>query len=252
MYSSARGLRKLVLAVAAFTVSLAANAATVVPFQAEITSLQAGIGSPFAIGQLINGSISLDTPGVDLASSNNNLSAYSGIATLSINIPGEGISALGEPGNPVTHPGSQSWTIDGLTSTLNSTGSDTLTINIGTRDAPGDNWGGIVNATPNPVGGKNLEGLSIDIIDRDGVMFDSLGQNPDPQQALFIYFANRGEFERGEVRLHFGPDLGPNSPTKITADLAPVPLPAGVWLLGSALLGLAAAARRRRGAALTH
>ena len=227
-----------------------ARAATVFSFSAEINSLQAGIGLPFSLGQKVAAEFTIGTLGPDLAGSNT-LSAFAGAASMSVAVADAGFSATGVPGRSVTHPGSLSWLVDGLLTVKNTPGDDTLELLIGRIDSDPRDYGGVVSGTPDPVGGRSLDGISLHLRDADGIAFDSLGQNPDPIEALQLFFANSAEFsnsalDRAEIRFHFTPDNGPNQPTKIiAAELTPVPLPAGIWLLASVLIPALYAGKRR-------
>jgi len=225
-----------------------ARAATL-NYTAVIDTLQGGTGGPFAIGQTITGSITIDSLNTDLAGALT-LTAYSGITSMTANDAAAGFNGSGTPGNPVNHPNypSPSWEVDGLVLTNNTASNDTMTINIGLRDTNPDNWGGLVSGTPDPAtNGKTFTGISLEVRDADGTAFDGLGNNPDPVAALNYVLTHLGEFndnplDRAEIRLHFDPDAGANQPSKITAQL--VPVPAAVWLFGSAF-GMLAWFRRK-------
>ncbi len=234
-------------------------------FTAEIDTLQGGVGSPFAVGQQVTGTIFIDSLGADLAGSNA-LSVYSGVSTLNAAVNAAGFSATAAPGRVVSTASGggaaqlpDGWgSVDGIVQTKNTANDDVLDIVIGFIDSQPRDYGGNASGTPGSISGKSLDGLSINVRDADGVLFDSLGQNPDPNSALQLVFANLGSgglldnnvLDRAEIRFHFTPDGGPNQPANITATLtegAVVPGPAAVWLFGSAaLLGLVGVARSRK------
>ena len=243
-------MRKQVIALFAAVVALPTQAASI-PFSAEIATLEGLVGSPFALGQTVTGVITISEPlGTDLAGSNT-LTVYSGVSSMTVSIAGAGFTASGGPsGGTVVSPTNANWQVDTQLDTFNGS-SDRLTLNIGVRDAPPNDFGGSVTGNPAPVGGGSnavtLQGLSIDLIDSNDDAFASLGANPDPIAALNIALNNLGLFnnagpDRAQVRLHFAPPLGEFSPSKITANI--VPIPAAVWMFGSAL-GLLGALRRR-------